>query len=207
LDRKSYLLLYITAAYVTALIVGVAIGSKLIAVFTVVASLSALTYPITFLVTDVVGEVWGRKAAQRIVLTGFGSLVLVIILFQLAIVIPGAESWQNDDAFNGIFGQSIRIALSGTLAYLIAQTHDVWAYSFWKRVTNGKHMWLRNNASTMVSQLIDTGIFVTLAFWGVAPLWELFIGQYLLKITLAALDTPIAYVSVGLIRSYIKEES
>ena len=198
--RLNGLLLLLSALFGGVLIVGVAVGSKLIGVFGVIASASAFTYPFTFLITDTVAEVWGKQQARRVVLGGFGALVVAFVVIQLVLLVPGAELWENEAGFNAAFGLSLRLIVAGTLAYLVSQLHDVWAFHFWRRITAGRHLWLRNNASTAVSQLIDTAIFVGLGFGGVAPLWQLFLGQFLLKVALAVLDTPLLYGTVALIR-------
>lgn len=198
--RMTPLLVLLSTVFGATLVIGVALGSKLIGVFGVIASASAFTYPITFFLTDVIAEIWGKDVAKRVVFNGFVALVLMFVVIQLVLLVPGAEIWGNEEGFNTAFGLSTRLIAAGTIAYLVSQLHDVWAFHFWKRVTSGRHLWLRNNASTVVSQCIDTAIFVTLGFAGVAPLWELFLGQFLLKAALAVADTPFIYAGVLLIR-------
>ena len=86
----------------------------------------------------------------------------------------------------------------------MSQYHDVWAFNFWRRITKEKHLWLRNNASTLVSQAIDTFLFIFLAFYGVVPVIPLILGQYFVKLCIALLDTPVVYLFVHLIK---KKES
>ncbi len=171
-------------------------------------SVGIIAYPVTFLVTDVISEVYGRRRANRVVLAGvFASI------FSLAIVIVSssaqATEWsplsnvEFDKAFNYTF-----IAVSASMAaYLLAQLLDVQLFHFWKRVTKGKHLWLRNNLSTMTSQLADTLVVVgLLCSFGVIP-WELFkilvINGFLFKVLFAMIDTPFAYLLVyGLRRHF-----
>ncbi|PIZ54623.1 transporter, partial [Candidatus Uhrbacteria bacterium CG_4_10_14_0_2_um_filter_41_7] len=89
-----------------------------------------------------------------------------------------------------------RITVASFIAYLISQHHDVWAFHFWKKKTNGKHLWLRNNASTVVSQLIDTVVFTFIAFYGVLPIVPLILGTWVVKILIALIDTPFIYGAV-----------
>lgn len=194
------LLLLLTAIFAGILVIGVALGSKLISVIGVIASASALTYPVTFLISDVVAEIWGKEQAKRLIRNGFVVLIMIFVMIQLALFIPGASVWENETGFNEAFGLSLRLIVGGSIAYYVSQHHDVWAFHFWKKVTKGRHLWVRNNASTIVSQAIDTSIFVVIGFYGVAPLWPLFIGQFLLKIGLAAIDTPFIYIAVSFIR-------
>jgi uncharacterized integral membrane protein (TIGR00697 family) len=100
-----------------------------------------------------------------------------------------------------------RIVLASMVAYLVSQHHDVFAFSFWRRKTKARFLWLRNNASTMVSQALDTGLFITIAFWGTVPnniLVNMLITQYIIKLAIAALDTPFCYLMVYFLRERVK---
>lgn len=176
------------------------IGSKLVNVFGLTASATVLAYSITFLMTDVISEIWGKRRANIIVVAGFLTIVIGYLLIKLAIVWPAASFWKDQAAFERLFGVSLRIIVGGLLAYLASQFHDVWAFHFWKKKTKGKHLWLRNNLSTLVSQFIDTTIFATVAFYGITPLFPLILGHYTVKVVIAVLDTPFAYLLVWLLR-------
>lgn len=128
-----------------------------------------LTYPITFLFTDVVCEVYGRKRANLMVYTGFVMSLLSLILVQIALVVPGSPVWPAGNpnfetvaamqaAFDSVFTLPGVLIFASMSAYLVAQLMDVRLFHFWKRVTHGRHLWLRNNGSTIVSQLVDTVI-------------------------------------------------
>jgi hypothetical protein len=93
-----------------------------------------------------------------------------------------------------------RIILASFIAYLLSQTHDVWAFHFWKKLFRGRHLWLRNNISTASSQLLDTVVFISVAFLGIMPVGQLIAGQYVVKLGIALLDTPLVYLLVWLIR-------
>ena len=189
---------------------------------TLLGPAGVLAYAASFTITDFVGEVFGKKAANRLVQFGFVALMWLIAVTIFADILPIAP-WQAKQAefFHHMFGANISITLGGLVAYLISQHHDVWAYHYWKKVTRGKHMWLRNNASTIVSQLIDTTVFITLAFhvfpwllggW-VAPLSviaSMILGQWIIKIIIALADTPVLYVAVWAYRRgkvYVKTAS
>jgi hypothetical protein len=110
-------------------------------------------------------------------------------------------------SFESVLGFAPRIVVASITAYAISQTHDVYAFHFWRQKTKGKFLWFRNNASTMVSQLIDTVIFITIAFYGVFPtnaILSMIVGQYILKLIIAAVDTPFMYVAVGAWRAFGK---
>ncbi len=107
-----------------------------------------------------------------------------------------------------MLGAVPRIVLASMVAYLLSQHHDVFAFHFWKRVTQGRFLWLRNNASTMVSQGIDTVLFITIAFIGVIPtnvLLNMIVAQYVIKIVIAIVDTPLCYLMVHLLKNKASE--
>ncbi len=161
---------------------------------------AVLIYAATFLMTDVICEVWGKKEAQRAIIGGFIANIFLVIGVYLTIMWPGAVFWKKQEALVSILGLTPRIVLASMVAYLISQTHDVFAFHFWKTKTKGKYLWLRNNASTAVSQLIDTVIFITVAFYGVMPVFSLIIGQYVAKLIIAILDTPFCYMGVKIVK-------
>ncbi|SDX76638.1 hypothetical protein SAMN05444411_10957 [Lutibacter oricola] len=172
-------------------------------------SVGILPYPITFLVTDIISEIYGRKKANQVVIAGiFASFFSMLIVF-VANYTPAIESSPvNNAIFSQVFGLSPIAVLASMLAYLFAQFIDIKVFHFWKRITNGKHLWLRNNFSTFSSQLIDTLTVVTLlCSFKVLP-WSLFytlvISGFLFKILIALLDTPILYFIVFLFRSRFK---
>lgn len=169
-------------------------ASKVIRMFGLAVPAGVIVYAVSFLVTDTISEFYGRKEAVRTVLVGFVcasiyfAFVLVVIHWQPAF---GEDS---DAAFKQTLGLSARITIASIAAYLVSQLHDVSMFDFWGRKTGGKHLWLRNNASTIVSQTLDSVIFVFIAFYGVLPVWPLIGGQLAVKTIVASLDTPFLYI-------------
>lgn len=177
------------------------IAVKLITIGNFIVPAAVLVYSSTYLLTDIIDEVYGRRLGHKTVLIGFVANVLGVLAIWLSIkwapapFIPAGFQ----EAYAKVLGQAPRIVFASTISYLISQNHDVWAFHFWKKKTGGKYLWLRNNLSTMVSQLLDTVIFITLAFYGTVPLTVLFAmikGQYLAKVIIAILDTPFCYLGV-----------
>lgn len=196
-------LLGLSMAFCTLLIVANLIAVKLISIGSFVVPVAVIAYPLTFLVTDTISEIFGRKTATKIVWLGFVMNILMVILIYLGTIIPSAAFWQGQEAYETILGSVPRIVLASMVAYLASQHHDVFAFYFWRKATKGKFLWLRNNASTMVSQGIDTVLFISIAFVGTVPnavLLNMLFGQYLIKLIIAAVDTPFCYLLVGLIR-------
>lgn len=177
-----------------------------------------ITYPLTFLITDVVCEVYGRQKANLMVVTGFFMSLLSLVLIQIALALPGSPAWTSvspafntvgdmQTAFESVFTLPGVLIFASMTAYLVAQLLDVRMFHFWKRVTGGRHLWLRNNASTMVSQMVDT-IIVNSIFlgFGLGLGWtlvsQIVIASYVFKLLIAALDTPFIYLGVALVRRY-----
>lgn len=169
---------------------------KLVDLFGIGATLGNIVYATGFLVTDILSENHGKKEATQAVWIGFFSLLAMTLIMTLALKFtPSADDFAQP-ALETIFTVMPRLAFASMVAYLLSQGHDVWAFHFWKKRTQGKWLWLRNNASTMVSQLLDSVVFTTLAFYGTVPtdvFWQLVISTYVLKFVVAALDTPFVY--------------
>ena len=172
-----------------------------IELFGLVATLGNIVYASSFLITDILSENYGKSEAGKAVWIGFFSLITMTLLMNLALAfrpLDGDEfAASTHDSLNLIFSLMPRITIASLAAYLLSQQHDIWAYHFWKkRFPTDKQIWLRNNLSTMVSQLFDSSVFVVIAFYGVfepSVLWEIFITTYLLKWIVAVVDTPFIY--------------
>ncbi len=168
-------------------------------------SIGVLPYPITFLITDIISEIFGRRKANQIVVMGIVSSIFSIGLLLLGDILPASSSSPVDDeTFNLVFSASPLAVLASMSAYLIAQFLDIRIYHFWKQLTKGKYLWLRNNFSTFFSQIIDsTTVIALLCFFDILT-WDLFLGLVLssiiFKMMVAIIDTPLLYLLVGLIR-------
>lgn len=172
---------------------------KTIELFGVTATLGNIVYATSFLVTDILSENYGKKSARSAVLIGFFSLITATVVMNIALgFLPSPEDFAQESLVT-LFSILPRITLASLAAYGISQIHDIWAYQFWrKKLPASRYIWVRNNASTMVSQLIDTLIFNTIAFAGVFPWdiwWEINLTTYLLKWLVAGLDTPLVYIA------------
>lgn len=175
-------------------------GSKLFEI-----SVGILPYPITFLITDLISEIYGKKRANDVVVTGIFASLFSLLIILVADRAPATTwSYVKDDMFKTVFGNSIIAVFASMLTYLFAQFIDIQIYHFWKRLTKGKHLWLRNNFSTWFSQFVDTFSIVTLlCFFGIID-WSnfkgLLISGFLFKVLVAACDTPFLYLGVYLFR-------
>ncbi|MBA7503889.1 queuosine precursor transporter [subsurface metagenome] len=203
-EEKIYILLI--AIFVGGLVIAGVLASKIVNIAGLIVPGGVFAYSITFPITDIICEVWGKKKGKYVVFSGFITLLVVLALIRLTLIFPKASFWTGEEAFTKILGGTSRIIIASFIAYLVSQYHDVWAFHFWRKVTKGKHLWLRNNASTFVSQFIDTVVFITIAFYGVMPVFTLIKGQYIIKLLIALLDTPIVYFGVWLIRRGKRDE-
>jgi uncharacterized integral membrane protein (TIGR00697 family) len=212
--EADYLYLILAALFITALVVCNLIANKFVTVdfgipgFVFTISAGVLPYPITFLITDILSEIYGQKKTNKVVFAGFGALIFTMFILWLGSVFPAIDtSPVSDDLYQTAYGNSWRVIMSSMIAYTLAQYVDVRLFHFWKTLTKGKHLWLRNNASTVISQLVDTSLVVTVLFAGVLP-WST-IGAYILsgwmfKALIALIDTPFLYFFTYVIRRRFK---
>ena len=177
--------------------------------YTFELSVGILPYPITFLVTDLISELYGKKKADQVVVSGLIASVFVMGVVLLANYVPNT-SWSpvNSELFEKVFGLQGPAVFASMIAYLSAQFIDVRVFHFWKKLTKGKHLWLRNNGSTFVSQFVDTAAVLILLCSAGAIEWSRFLplleNGFLFKIIVALIDTPIIYGVIHLLKGKIE---
>jgi len=203
---KRYEQLYagFVAVFVTFVVLTNTVGVKLFTAFGKVLPVSIIWFPLTFLITDIVSEMYGARRARFLVIMGFCMSLLLLGFSLIGIRLPVAEFYPLQEDYINIFGPIWRLLFGSMAAYLLAQLIDVRLFHFWKKLTKGKHLWLRNNASTMISQFIDTVTVNTIflyknptVFTGdFSDLMGIIWGVYILKVAIAALDTPLCYLGV-----------
>ena len=213
-QEAAYLYIFLGGLFIAFLVVCNLIANKFVSVQTIlreepfILSAGILPYPVTFLITDLLSEFYGRKRTAIVVFTGFVASILIIIVLNLGAVFDAIEeSPVSNEMYASVFGNSWRVIGASMLAYIIAQLVDVQLYEFWKKRTKGKMLWLRNNGSTIFSQLVDTTLVVIVLFTGVKSSTEMvsiITDGWLFKVICAFIDTPVIYVSVFLIRRYFK---
>mgnify|MGYP002843415072 CR=1 FL=1 len=229
--------------FLVSLVVANLMASKLFVLFGVVMVAGVIPYPVTFLATDLVCEVYGQRRANTLVFIGFILSFYVMLILQLGLAatpVAQGDPWYacygslnecmqclenmrecfkseqfkqiaNDrqHEFEIVFGGTIRAIIASMIAYLIAQLVDVRMFHYWKRRTNGEHLWLRNNASTVVSQLVDTVLVVLILFLGVLPtnqIIALIAASYCFKLLIALVDTPFFYFGTRYLKIIVSEE-
>lgn len=206
--QQAYRIYFILGAlFICALVVSNLIFQKFFSwnffgFYTFEISVGILPYPITFLITDLISEIYGKKKANQVVTSGIFASLFSLLIVYVAQVVP-ATSWSpiSDTLFSTVFGATAVAVFASMMAYLLAQYIDIQIYHFWKRLTKGKHLWLRNNFSTFLSQFVDTAtVLLLLCYFSVIE-WSKFssllISGFFFKILIAALDTPLLYMCVG----------
>ncbi|MBR9690678.1 queuosine precursor transporter [Candidatus Woesearchaeota archaeon] len=204
-EKKFYILF---GLFIMSLILANILGGKIADFGLFEASVGIIAVPIMFLITDIIEEVFGKERAKLVVYSGLLTLIITLLIIVIAVKLPAASRQLADPTeYANIFGTSVRIFIASIIAFFLAQMHDVWAFNFWKEKTKGKYLWLRNNLSTIVSQFIDTMVFMGVAFLWANPAMtphfvfiKLAIPYYLLKILFAILDTPLIYLGVWWLR-------
>ena len=190
---------FIKYLFLASLLLANILASKIVLIGGLILPAAIILYPLTFLFTDVISEIEGKKSARDLVIAGFYlSCVMVVVLF-IGKLLPPAPFWRHQEAYNVILGSTPRIVAASMIAYLVSQNHDVWAFHWWKKKTGGRHLWLRNNMSTVVSQLMDSALFIFIAFVGIYPLaviGTMIASQYMVKLLIALFDTPFCYILV-----------
>jgi len=214
LDLSLTLLMYrlfgrsgLTAAIVLAILLANLQGPKLTIIFGLETSLGVIFYSSIFFCTDLIGEKHGRAAANLAVLTGFGVSVIIVLMMSLSLMyLPSTEpdtaefSSAVHSAFTTILSFTPRFVFGSLLAYLVSQSLDVWLFHKLRDLTRGRHLWLRNNGSTMISQAVDTALYSLVVWWGTVSLTtaiSLGLAKYVFKLVIAVLDTPFIYWARG----------
>ena len=213
LAQKIYLIL--GALFITSLVVSNLIFQKffywhpfdiqLFGVDLFILSVGILPYPITFLITDLISEIYGKQKANQMVTVGIFASIFSIIIISVADSLPAiVDSPVGDVLFSKVFGSTIIAVFASMITYLLAQFIDIRIYHFWKNLTNGRMLWLRNNFSTFFSQFVDTFTITFLLCLLEVLKWDQFTGLlisgFLFKILIALIDTPFLYLGVYLFR-------
>ncbi|WBL22949.1 queuosine precursor transporter [Zunongwangia sp. HRR-M8] len=172
-------------------------------------SVGILPYPVTFLITDIISEVYGKKKANQVVTAGIFASLFSLLIIYTANAVP-ATDWSpiGDALFTKVFGATAIAVIASMLAYLFAQYIDIQLFHFWKKLTKGKHLWLRNNFSTFLSQFVDTASVLILLCSFNKIEWDKFgvllLSGFLFKVIVAICDTPFLYLAVYGIRKRFK---
>ncbi|MCC6643133.1 queuosine precursor transporter [Candidatus Peregrinibacteria bacterium] len=211
LTEKSFKKLIIALAiYLTSLFAANTLGLKIMSfIFDSHLSVAVFSFPVVFLMTDIIGEVYGKRIAKLFVLAGFISTALFIAFSFLSLAMPwSADGEWAKISYDQIFGISIRIAIASLAAFLIAEYQDVIAFFFFREKLGVKPFWLRSFLSNLWSQLLDTTIFMVIAFAGIYPtptLINIIISWWLYKVAMGLLYTPLSYIGIYFLQDKVKQ--
>jgi queuosine precursor transporter len=192
------------ALFVTCLLTANTMAAKLVAVGGVVLSAAIVIFPVSYIVGDVLTEVWGYAAARRVIWLGFACNALMVAALWVGGVIPAAPFWTGQAAYHEILGQTPRILFASFVAYLIGEFANSFVLAKLKVATGGRWLWTRTIGSTVVGQGLDSAVFVALAFTGSVPpgvLFALMAGQWVVKVLYEAAATPLTYAAVAWLKT------
>ncbi|MBI5306226.1 queuosine precursor transporter [Candidatus Wolfebacteria bacterium] len=158
-----------------------------------------LVFSITYLLTDIVNEKFGRKETQKMILIAFVSQIAMVFFFWLGVKFPPAPFWTIQETWEQIFNLVPRITLASWIAFIITENFDAYVYSWFKKLTNGKYLWTRNAFSSIPALLLDSLIFIPLAFLGVMPILPLIIGQTAVKWLVGLINIPFMYLNKAIL--------
>ena len=192
------------ALFVTCLLTANTMATKLIAIGGVVLTAGIVIFPISYVIGDVLTEVWGYGAARRVIWLGFACNALMVAALWLGGQLPAAPFWTGQEAYDTIFGQTPRVLAASFVAYLVGEFANAFVLAKLKLATQGRWLWLRTIGSTVVGQALDSIVFVTLAFAGAVPpgvLVPIVAAQWIVKVVYEAAATPLTYAAVAWLKT------
>lgn len=193
-----------TALFVTCLLTANIIAAKLVVVGALTLTAGIVIFPISYVLGDVLTEVWGYAATRRVIWLGFACNALMVLAIWLGGELPAAPFWRGEHAYQEILGHTPRILMASFVAYLIGEFANAFVLAKLKIATQGRWLWVRTIGSTVVGQALDSAVFVTLAFAGIVPagaLAGIVAGQWLVKVVYEAAATPLTYAAVAWLKS------
>ncbi len=215
---KQHWLPTITAIFITSLILSNIIAVKLIVLGPFFLTAGVLLFPVSYIFGDILTEVYGYARARRVIWTGFGCNLLAVLVIWLSIHLPPAPFWKlgalkspqaAQEAYQAIFGFTPRLLAASFVAYLVGEFLNSFILAKMKIATRGRYLWLRTIGSTLIGQMADSGIFISLAFWGMIPLvalGQMIFTQWLMKSVYEALATPGTYLIVNYLKRAEQED-
>ena len=211
-ERDYKKILVCLTLYVTSLFAANTLGIKLMPfLFGTHLSVAVFSFPLVFIMTDIIGEVYGKKMAKNFVLAGVISIILFLFYSLISTILPWAQKgeWVKE-GYNQIFGLSVRFSIASLVAFVIAEYQDVFSFFFFKKYTGEKYFWLRSNLSNLWSQLLDSTVFMLIAYLGVLPIKTILliiIPWWVYKVFMGFLFTPLSYLGIRLLRGKNNENN
>ncbi|MBI5621453.1 queuosine precursor transporter [Candidatus Falkowbacteria bacterium] len=210
IPKLNFKIIIALTLYLTSLFASNTLGLKLMPfLFGTHLSVAVFFFPFVFLTTDVIGQVYGKAMAKTFVWAGALSVILFFIYSLISLLAPWSPdgTWAHD-SYNTIFGVSVRISIASVLAFIIGEYQDVLAFFFFKKKLQGRAFWLQSNLSNLISQLLDTAIFMFVAFLGVYSVKTIIlisIPWWLYKVLMGLFYTPLSYLGIALLKDHSDE--
>lgn len=195
LEYSRYFLIVLAVSIASILISNVT-SIKVFSIGKITLPASALLFPITYIFGDIIAEVYGFKKAKLVILIGFLCNAFMVLYFQIAIILPSADTWTLQECFATILSTTPRMFIASLSAYLVGSLSNAYVMQVLKKLTRGKHLWIRTIGSTIVGELLDTVIFSSIAFIGSIPfsaLITMMLCQFLWKVLYETISTPFTY--------------
>lgn len=207
--RRFRFLDTLTIAFIVVLVVSNLVGPKICQIGPLSVSGAQLLFPITYICGDVFTEVYGYSASRRAIWLGFFAMALLSIMGQIAVALPPAPGWPNQQAFATVFGLVPRFAIASLIAYWAGEFTNSYTLAKLKLLTGGRWLWTRTIGSTVTGQAVDTALVILIAFWGTSwrTIGVVIVSSYLTKVIYEALATPLTYLVVNWLKKVEKVDT
>jgi uncharacterized integral membrane protein (TIGR00697 family) len=209
MEKRFKYLNFITAFFVTVLLVSNVVSSKILKIGPLTFDGGTILFPLSYIFGDILTEVYGYARSRRVIWTGFMMLLLASLVFMVVQFLPSAPDWNNQKAYEAILGLTPRIVSASLLAYFVGEFLNSFVLAKIKVRMKGKMLWVRTISSTLVGEAVDTAIFCSIAFYGVLDnqlLWTVIISNYIFKVGVEVLFTPVTYMVIGFLKKKEKED-
>lgn len=198
-EYSKYFLIVMSVS-ITSILISNVTSIKVIKLGSIMLPASALLFPITYILGDVIAEVYGFKKAKLVILIGFLCNAFMVLYFQIAIKLPPSDTWTLQECFSSVLSTTPRMFIASLCAYLFGSLSNAYIMQLLKKITRGKYLWVRTIGSTIVGEFLDTIIFSSIAFAGNMPfdvLLTMMVCQFLWKVLYEIISTPFTYYVIG----------
>jgi len=208
--QKNYKYLgAISVFFVSVLLISNVASTKIVDLKWFVFDAGTLLFPLSYIFGDILTEVYGYKRSRQVIWLGFSMALLMSVIFIIVGKLPPASDWGNQAAYDTILGLTPRIVLASLIAFFAGEFSNSYVLAKMKIATNGKKLWARTIGSTIVGELLDTSLFIVIAFYGILPndlLFTIFISNYLFKTGVEVVFTPLTYKIIDFLKKKEQED-
>lgn len=194
----------IMATFVAVLIISNIVSTKITTIWKFTFDAGTILFPLSYIFGDILTEVYGYKKAKKVIWTGFLCTALMAIIVMIVGWLPSAADWPFQEAYMNILGLTPRIVVASLIAYIFGEFSNSYILAKMKIASKGKHLWKRTIGSTLVGEGLDTLLFVTIAFYGIFPIWAIIVSNYIFKCSMEIILTPLTYKIVNFLKKQEK---